>query len=242
MDGSSGTIGVVGGGIVGIAIARALALQGHGQVTVLEKEDRVALHQTGHNSGVVHAGIYYAPGSLKAQLCVRGRAMVKEYCQDKQLPYREAGKLVVAVDDSELAALDVLEQRSRANDVPGLRRLGSEELRDIEPHAAGIAALHSPHTAVVDYAAITEAMAGDVRQAGGAVLPGHEVTAIRRDGGGVRVTAGGAEFAFDRLVVCAGLQSDVVAGFIGAPKSPKILPFRGEYWTLSAATSIWSAG
>lgn len=228
-------IGIIGGGIVGIAIARALSGRGLAGVTVIEKELRVALHQTGRNSGVVHAGLYYAPGSLKATLCERGRELTREYCQSKNLPYRELGKLVVALNEGELPALADIEKRASLNNVPGLRRLDARQMREVEPHVAGVAALHSPRTAVVDYAAITEAMADDVRTAGGQILLGHEVTAISTDRGKVRVTAGHAELSFDRLIVCAGLQSDIVAAFIGASSAPKILPFRGEYWALSAA-------
>lgn len=227
--------GVVGGGIVGIAIARALTMRGLGEVTVLEKERRLALHQTGRNSGVVHAGLYYAPGSLKARLCSLGRDLTREFCEEKKLPYREVGKLVVAVTAADLPALAGIEARSVANGVPGLRRVDAAGLRDIEPHAAGIAALHSPHTAAVDYAAITEAMADDVRRGGGQILLGHEVTAISSDSAGVRVVTPTTELTVDRLVVCAGLQSDVVARFVGASASPKILPFRGEYWALAPA-------
>jgi (S)-2-hydroxyglutarate dehydrogenase len=226
-------IGIIGGGIVGIAVARSLLQRGLGDVTVFEKERRLAAHQTGHNSGVVHAGLYYAAGSLKAQLCVSGRAALKEYCQQKGLPYREIGKLVVAVDDSELAALAEIEKRSRANGVPGLDRIDDPvRLRDIEPHAAGVAAVHSPRTAVVDFAAITEAMAQDVRAAGGSILLGQEVTGIAVDGAKVRVRTAASEHVFDRLIACAGLQSDVVARLLGGDPAPKILPFRGEYWSL----------
>jgi L-2-hydroxyglutarate oxidase len=228
-------IGVIGGGIVGIAIARALTQRGKGEVTVIEKERRLALHQTGHNSGVVHAGLYYAPGSLKAQLCALGRELIREFCAEKRLPYRQVGKLVVAVTDDERAALAVIEDRSIMNGVPGLRRVTGEEVRKIEPHAAGVSALHSPHTAAVDYAAITEAMADDVRQAGGRILLGSEVTAIWQEPGGVRVVTPTTDLHVDRLIVCAGLQSDVVAQFVGASPSPKILPFRGEYWELDPA-------
>ena len=228
-------IGVIGGGIVGIAIARALTQHGFGEVTVLEKERRLAMHQTGRNSGVVHAGLYYTPGSLKARLCALGRELTREFCEEKKLPYREVGKLVVAVTDAELPALADIEARSIANSVPGLRRVNDAELRDLEPHAAGVAALHSPHTAVVDYTAITEAMADDVRQGGGRILLGHEVTAISPEPAGVRVVTPTNDFRFDRLLVCAGLQSDVVARFVGASASPKILPFRGEYWALDPA-------
>jgi L-2-hydroxyglutarate oxidase LhgO len=228
-------IGVIGGGIVGIALARALTLRGDGDVTVLEKERRLALHQTGRNSGVVHAGLYYVPGSLKAQLCAQGRELTRDFCAEKHLPYREVGKLVVAGTDEERAALAVIEDRATTNGVPDLRRVDGSELREIEPHAAGVAALHSPHTAAVDYAAITEAMADDVRRAGGRILLGSEVTDIRREPGGVRVVTPTTDLRFDRLIVCAGLQSDVVAQYVGASPSPKILPFRGEYWELDPA-------
>lgn len=223
--------GIIGGGIVGVALARALTERGLGEVTVFEKEHRLAAHQTGHNSGVVHAGLYYAPGSLKATLCAAGRVSIREFCEQKRLPYREVGKLVVAVDESELPALAEIERRSTENRVPDLARIDDiERLREIEPHAAGIAAVHSPHTAVVDYAAITEAMAEDVRAAGGRILLGQEVTAMSLENGRVRVVTPAGEHVFDRVIACAGLQSDVVAKLVGADPSPKILPFRGEYW------------
>ncbi|WP_167046541.1 L-2-hydroxyglutarate oxidase [Salinibacterium sp. ZJ454] len=227
-------IGIIGGGIVGIALARALVRRGLGEVTVFEKEDRLAAHQTGHNSGVVHAGLYYKPGSLKAQLCVAGRDAIRDFCQEKGLPYREVGKLVVAVDESELAALADIEQRARANGVPDLVRIDdAAHLRSLEPHVAGVAAVHSPHTAVVDYAAITDAMADDVRAAGGAILLGEEVVAMQLEGAAVRVRTQLSEHVFDRVIACAGLHSDVVARLVGADPSPKILPFRGEYWSLN---------
>jgi L-2-hydroxyglutarate oxidase LhgO len=225
-------LGIIGGGIVGVALARALADRGD-EVTVLEKEPRLAGHQTGHNSGVVHAGLYYAPGSLKALLCGTGRVMIREFCEEKGLPYREVGKLVVAVDDSELGALAEIERRSRINSVPELERIDdAARMTEIEPHVRGVAAVHSPHTAVVDYASITEAMAQDVRAAGGRILLGHEATGLRADAGGVRVSTAVSDHLFDRVVVCAGLHSDVVARFLGADPSPRILPFRGEYWAL----------
>ena len=153
------------------------------EVTVLEKESRLAQHQTGHNSGVVHAGLYYEPGSLKAMLCAAGRVSIREFCEEKGLPYREVGKLVVAVDESELGCLAEIERRSIENGVPTSTRIDDvARLREIEPHVAGVAAVHSPHTAVVDYATITEAMAQDVRAAGGAIRLGHEVTGIRLEG------------------------------------------------------------
>lgn len=149
------TIGIVGAGIVGLATAREIALRRPGtRVVVLEKEHEVAVHQTGHNSGVVHAGIYYAPGSLKAELCVRGVAILREYCQDRGLPYDEIGKLVVAVRQDELGRMENLYERARNNHVPELRKISQEEIKELEPHAGGIAALHSPRTAITDYPAI----------------------------------------------------------------------------------------
>ena len=184
-------VGVVGGGIVGLAVARELSRRYPGlAVEVLEKEGRVGLHQTGHNSGVVHAGIYYAPGSLKAQLCTRGRDLMRDYCAERGLPYVECGKLVVALEADELPRLDVLERTSTANGVPGLRRVAGPAISDIEPGAVGLAALHSPRTAVTDFAAVAAAYAEDVRAAGGAVLLStrghrHPERSRRRRGGDV---------------------------------------------------------
>ena len=225
-------VGIVGGGIVGIAIARALALAGV-EVTVIEKEHRLAAHQTGHNSGVVHAGLYYQPGSLKAKLCAEGRVRTREFCAEKKLPYRELGKLVVATRTEELPALEQIGERARRNGVPDLRRLDPAQMREVEPHVAGVAAYLSPRTAVVDFAAITEAMAQDVRLAGGQVLLGQEVVGISHRSSSVTVSTTAGSHTLDRLVVCAGLQSDLIARMVGASPSPKILPFRGEYWTMS---------
>ncbi|WP_173101659.1 L-2-hydroxyglutarate oxidase [Actinomadura verrucosospora] len=226
-------IGVVGAGILGLAIARRLAATRPGaQVTVLDKEARVAAHQTGHNSGVAHAGLYYAPGSLKATLCRRGIGLLKDYCAEKGLPYEECGKVVVARDAAELGPLDEIERRATANGVPGLRRLTGAELREIEPHAAGVAALHSPTTAIVDYPAVARAFAADVTAAGGEVRLGFEVVRLGRAGDRVRVGSPDEELVFDRLIVCAGLQSDRVARLAGDASGPAIVPFRGEYYRL----------
>ncbi|MGW5416196.1 L-2-hydroxyglutarate oxidase [Actinomadura geliboluensis] len=226
-------VGVVGAGILGLAIARRLAEARPGvRVTVLDKEDRVAAHQTGHNSGVAHAGLYYAPGSLKATLCRRGIGLLKEYCTDRSLPYEECGKVVVARDASELAALDEIERRATANGVPGLRRLTGGGLREIEPHAAGVAALHSPTTAIADFPAVARAFAAEVAAAGGEIRLGFEVVRLGRAGDRVTVASPHEELVFDRLVVCAGLQSDRVARLAGDAPAPAIIPFRGEYYRL----------
>ncbi|MEW2358363.1 L-2-hydroxyglutarate oxidase [Spirillospora sp. NPDC029432] len=227
-------MGVVGAGILGLAVARRLAeLRPDAELTVLDKEDRLAAHQTGHNSGVAHAGLYYAPGSLKATLCRRGIALLKDYCADRGLPYEECGKVVVARNAAELAPLAEIERRATANGVPGLRRLDATGLREIEPHAAGIAALHSPETAIVDFTAVARAYAADVTAAGGTLRLGTEVVRIGRRGDAVTVrTGGGEELVFDRLVICAGLQSDRVARLAGDSPAPAIVPFRGEYYRL----------
>ncbi len=226
-------VGVVGAGIIGLAVARRVSeLRPGAVVTVLEKEQEIATHQTGRNSGVVHAGIYYAPGSLKARLCRRGVELLRAYCGDRGIPVEECGKLVVALDEREVERLRELERRGTANGVPGLRWLDAGELREVEPHAAGIAGLHSPTTAITDYRAVARALADDVRAAGGSILLGAEVTAIRLDGA-ARVDAAGDTFEFDRLVVCAGVHSDRVARLAGDTREPTIVPFRGEYYRLA---------
>ncbi|SNR64393.1 L-2-hydroxyglutarate oxidase [Actinoplanes regularis] len=224
------TIGIVGAGIVGLAIGREITLRRPGtRVVVLEKENDVALHQTGHNSGVVHAGIYYTPGSLKAQLCTRGRLLLKAYCQERSIAYDECGKLVVAVRPDELGRLDDLEKRARENNVPGLRRVDPAGIREIEPHAAGLAALHSPETAITDFPGVAKAFARDIVAAGGEVRLGWPVDRITERGGRIEVASGERHLVADRLIVCAGLQSDRVAGLAGDAPEPVIIPFRGEY-------------
>lgn len=227
------TVGVVGAGIVGLATAREIALSRPGtRVVVFEKEPEVSRHQTGHNSGVVHAGIYYTPGSLKADLCVRGVALLREYCQDRRLPYQEIGKLVVAVREDELGRMENLYQRARNNHVPELRRISREEIRELEPHAGGIAALHSPRTAITDYPAVARAFARDVVASGGEVRLGFPVTSIATVAGGIEVGSGQDRVRVDRLILCAGLQSDSVARLAQDRPEPRIIPFRGEYMLL----------
>ncbi|HYG94981.1 MAG TPA: L-2-hydroxyglutarate oxidase [Nocardioides sp.] len=230
-------IGVVGGGILGLAVAREITRRRPGTtVVVLEKEGRIAAHQTGHNSGVVHAGIYYAPGSLKARLCALGRGLLKDYCAEHGLPYDESGKLVVAVDPSELGRFDALERTATANAVPGLRRLDGAAIREIEPHAVGIAALHSPRTAITDYVAVSRALAGEVEAAGGEVLLGREVVGVDRRPGAIDVRCSdGSRRGVGHLVLCAGLQSDRLGRLVDGADAPRIVPFRGEYLEVSAA-------
>ncbi|MFC8390854.1 L-2-hydroxyglutarate oxidase [Streptomyces sp. NPDC057238] len=227
------TIGIVGAGIVGLATGREIALRRPGtRVVVFEKERQVSLHQTGHNSGVVHAGIYYTPGSLKANLTVRGVALLREYCQDRALPYREIGKLVMAVRQDELGRMENLYERAKNNHVPDLRKVSKDEIKDLEPNAGGIAALHSPRTAITDYPAIAREFAKDITDAGGEVKLGFPVTGITNVPGGIEVASGQQRLKVDRLILCAGLQSDSVARLAQDKQEPRIIPFRGEYMLL----------
>jgi len=225
---------VVGGGILGLATARLIAREQPGaEVVVLEKEPQLALHQTARNSGVVHAGIYYEPGSLKARLCRRGVTLLRAFCAERGLPYEACGKLVVALDAAELPRLDRLEQRARANGVPGLRRLDAAGLREVEPHAAGVAALHSPETAITDFRAVALALADELRALGGVARTGAEATRVRTAGGGAVVElATGEQMRADRVVVCAGLHADRLARRSGEDAAPRVVPFRGEYRAL----------
>jgi len=221
-------VAVVGGGIVGLATARALALRGM-KVVVLERESRLGAHQTTHNSGVIHAGIYYAPGSLKARLCVEGAAALYEYCEAKGIAAERCGKLVVAVRPDDLERLDELERRGRANGVPGLVRVGPDEIAAIEPAARGLAALHSPNTGMVDFGEVAAAYADDLRAHGGEIRTGAAVRAVveREDhvevGDGVRAR---------HAVACAGAWSDRLALASGARPDVRIVPFRGSYLRL----------
>ena len=225
-------VGIVGAGIVGLAVARQLATAGV-PVIVFEKEATVAAHQTGHNSGVVHAGIYYAPGSAKARMTRRGVDLLRAYCQAKGLVWDERGKLVVARDERETVKLRELERRSKLNGVPGVQWLDGPELHEMEPDVAGVAALHSPTTAIVDYPAITRAFAADVTAAGGQVLLGTPVSDLRLLGdSGVEVGTAGRSYHVSRLVICAGLQADLLAAKLGDSPAPEIIPFRGEYLRL----------
>jgi L-2-hydroxyglutarate oxidase len=231
-------IAVVGGGIVGAAVAHRLtSIDASAQVTVLEKEDDLAQHQTGRNSGVVHAGLYYTPGSLKAKLCRRGVGLLRDFCESHSIAYQEIGKVLVALDEAEESRLGDIEDRARANGVPGVRRISGDELREIEPHVRGIAGLHSPTTAIVDFPGVTRALVAEMVERGGRLLLGVEVTGLTERGSEVHVTgkaSDGSPFdeAFDLVVLCAGLQSDRVARLAGDGPDPAVVPFRGEYYLL----------
>ena len=233
------SVAVVGGGIVGLALARRLVTTRPDlRIQVLEKEDAVARHQTGHNSGVVHAGLYYPPGSLKATLCRRGMAMMREYCQEHALGYSELGKVVVATDDGELDRLREIHRRALANQVPEAAWLDAAGVKEIEPNVRAVAAVHSPRTAVVDFVQVARRLAEDVKAAGGEVLTGQLVTSLEQRGDRVLVgtaAASGRRWnasvvrSVDALVVCAGLGTGRMAALAGLAPDPRIVPFRGEY-------------
>jgi L-2-hydroxyglutarate oxidase len=224
---------IIGGGIVGLATARALTAERHLPVLVLEAEAEPGQHQTGHNSGVIHAGLYYTPGSLKARLCVAGRDSLYAFCAEHGIPHQRCGKLLVARSREELPALDRLAERGRSNGLEGLRRLDAEEIAEIEPHAVGTGALHVPETGVVDYGQVSRALVRVVRDAGGEIRTGCRVVRIRRDGGDLVLETSGGDFHARHVVNCAGLQSDRVARLCGVDPEVRIIPFRGEYLALS---------
>lgn len=227
-------IAVVGGGIVGLAVARQLLVARPGaEVVVLEKEDALAQHQSGRNSGVLHAGVYYTPGSDKAVLCTRGRRLMVTFCEDQGIPVRTSGKLIVARDAGEERKLADLHERAVANEVPDARLVGPGEMREVEPEIAGVRALHSPATGVVDYAAVTRRFAALVTEAGGTVRRGAEVTGLRHAADRVVVQTSHGPELVDAVVVCAGLQGDRVARRAGLDASPAIVPFRGGWTRLS---------
>jgi L-2-hydroxyglutarate oxidase len=224
---------VVGGGIVGLAVARELSLRHRdASVCVLEREPRLASHQTGHSSGVVHAGIYYRPGSLRARLCVEGARELRTYCEERGIPFEATGKLIVACGEEELPWLDELERRGRANEVPGLRRIGPAEIREIEPHAAGINALHSPATAVVDFAEVARSLGRGALASGAKIVTGCEVTGLEGRAGGLDVAHSIGSTRARYAIACAGPWSDRLAIAAGAPAEPRIVPFRGAYLRL----------
>lgn len=226
-------IAVVGGGIVGLAVARELSLRHpRRKVCVLEREDDLGRHQTGNNSGVIHAGIYYAPGSLKAELCVRGAARMYGYCEAKGIPFEKCGKAIVALEESELPGLEELHRRGTANGVPGLRRLDAGGIREVEPHATGLAALHSPETGIVDFRAVALAYAQDLLEAGGSIVTGCDVRKLEAGSRSLSIRHARGVVEAANAVCCAGAWSDRLAVASGADPDPRIVPFRGAYLKL----------
>jgi (S)-2-hydroxyglutarate dehydrogenase len=224
---------VIGGGIVGLATAYQLSHDRPGsEITVVEKESRLALHQTGHNSGVIHAGVYYRPGSLKARLCVAGSRSMMDFCDTHDIPYEQCGKLIVATDESELPRLHALRERAIANGLP-VTLIGPDQAREYEPHVAAVAALHVASTAIVDFSVVCATLAGLLEKAGGTVRLGTRVTGIRRrPDGGTLVSTTDGELPADGLVNCGGLYADRLARMAGITPAAQIVPFRGEYYEL----------
>lgn len=227
-------LAIVGGGIVGLAVARELiARNPRASVCVLEREPEIGMHQTGHNSGVIHAGVYYVPGSLKARLCVEGAREMYEYCEQRGIAHERCGKVIVATDASELERLDELERRGRANGVPGLRRIDAAGIEQLEPHARGIAGLHSPNTGIADFAAVARSYARDVLDAGATVTTGCGVQGVSVAGGALRLEHAGGSTEAGHAVFCAGAWADRLAVAAGADPDPRIVPFRGAYLRLA---------
>ncbi len=227
-------VAIIGAGILGLATAMELSGRYSGlSIVVLEKEATIASHQTGHNSGVIHSGLYYRPGSEKARLAVRGAEQMVAFCQEHDLPFERCGKIVVATKASQIPALEELQQRGRANGVPDLRVLDGDELREFEPHVVGLRALHVPSTGIVDYGAVAQRYREIVEQRGGDVRIGARVRSIRTTASGVRLRlAGGDAIQAKHVVNCAGLFADRVSSLAGAAPGLKIVPFRGEYYDL----------
>lgn len=227
-------IAVIGGGILGLSSARELRLRFPSlSVIVLEKEPDLARHQTGHNSGVIHSGIYYKPGSLKARNCVEGARLLTRYCDERGIPYEKCGKVIVAVNESEVPALEELYSRGKANGVPGLRRIGPDELKRLEPYARGVAALHSPETGIIDYTRVSRAYASDFEENGGQISLSTTLRGVYTVSGGMELKTSTGSIRARHLINCAGLYADVVANMTSPDNQVRIVPFRGDYYTLS---------
>lgn len=222
---------VIGAGIVGLATALEVTRRvPEMRILVVEKEKRVAAHQTGHNSGVIHSGLYYKTGSLKARNCVAGAASMKRFCSQQGIPFEECGKLVVATSAEEVARLEQLQQRGIANGVPGLRMLSRDEFREFEPHCDGLRALHVPSTGIVDYTVVAQKYAELIEQAGGQILLEAKVVGLRADGDTNVIETVAGTFRARYVINCAGLYSDAIARMAGVKTNLEIVPFRGEYY------------
>jgi len=226
-------IAIIGGGIVGLGTALALSERFPAySLAILEKEPGLASHQTGHNSGVMHAGIYYKTGSAKAKLCVEGVRLLTEFCDAHGVPYDRCGKIIVAVTEQELPRLQELYERGTANGVPGLELIGPERARELEPHARALRALYSPTTAIIDFSEVAAAMAAQLSKRAAQIFAPAQVRAIRREGGCLRLDTGTGSFATRNLISCGGLYADRIARLMGIDPKVLVIPFRGEYYTL----------
>ncbi|MHB8193667.1 MAG: L-2-hydroxyglutarate oxidase [Bellilinea sp.] len=233
MNNSHFDIVIIGGGILGLSTAMALSKQTRASIVVLEAENRLAFHQTGNNSGVIHSGIYYKPGSLKAENCVRGREALYKFCEEHNILHERCGKIIVATRPEELPALETLEKRAGSNGLNGIKRLTAEEIRDYEPYATGIAGLHVPETGIVDYVAVVNKYADIVREAGGEIRTNSRVTAFKKVGDEFVLSTPNGEVVAKSLINCGGLQSDRIARMCGVDPGLQIIPFRGEYYDLA---------
>jgi len=226
-------IAIIGGGVVGLATAYEITRRYPGTaVVLLEKESALACHQTGHNSGVIHSGVYYKPGSAKARTCIRGGALLRQFCDATSVRYHECGKIIVARNAAEIPRLDELLRRGQANGVPGLALLSGEELREIEPHAAGVRALHVPTAAIIDYRKVSEALAGRIKEAGGVIKTGAAVRAVQETAREAILKTESGDVRARYYIACAGLHSDRVVRLSGSRPEARIVPFRGEYFEL----------
>ncbi|RIK73010.1 MAG: L-2-hydroxyglutarate oxidase [Planctomycetota bacterium] len=225
-------VAIIGAGIVGLATAQALAESTSASIIVLEAEKGIAEHQTSHNSGVIHAGLYYKPGSLRAKNCVVGREAMYAFCQEHGIPHERCGKLVVATNEAEIPALDEIERRGRANGLDAIVRLAAEQLHDYEPHVAGVAGLWVPYTGIINYRRVAEKYAELFRAAGGEVRTTWRLTALHRDASEIVLSTTGGEVRTRNLIACCGLQADRVARLCGIDPLVRIIPFRGEYYEL----------
>ncbi len=226
-------IAIIGGGIVGLGTALALTEQFPGYaLAIFEKEPELASHQTGHNSGVIHAGIYYKTGSAKAKLCVAGVRLLTEFCEANGVAYDRCGKVIIAVTEQELPRLHELYERGKANSVPGLELIGPERARELEPHVRAVRALYSPNTAIIDFSEVAAAMAAQLTKRGAQILKPAQVRAIRREGGQLRLETGAGSFTARNLINCGGLHADRIVRLMGIDPRVLVVPFRGEYYTL----------
>ena len=223
---------IIGGGLVGLATAMALTEQTSARLLLVEAENELASHQSGHNSGVIHSGLYYKPGSLKARNCVEGRELMYAFCAEHGVAYDRCGKLVVAIDDSQLPALDELERRGAANGLTGMRRVTAEQIREREPHVQAVAGLEVPETGIVDYKGVAREYARLTQSAGGTIEKQARVIAVAQRGDELTIETTRGQFACRNLINCAGLQSDRVARLCGVETGVQIIPFRGEYYQL----------
>ncbi len=233
MESQEYDIAIVGGGIIGLSTAMHLMERfPRLRVAVVEKENELAAHQTGHNSGVIHSGIYYRPGSHKARFCVAGVRKLLDFCDENEIEYEQCGKVIVATDESELGRLEGLYERGTANGVEGLELVGPERLAEIEPHASGVKALWSPRTGIVDYRKVTAVYASRFEEAGGDMFAGTAVKNIERSAGSLALETTRGTLQARHLINCAGLYADRVAGMVEEKVDVRIIPFRGEYYTL----------